>query len=95
MDDRALAKFFFGPKTATVNKIRKTAHTTIKRSPIEIQYSEPKPNCCANSSSENGKLKSMLCPICELKKMYAPIGNEKIISPKTTETSAEYGIDMP
>jgi hypothetical protein len=75
--------------------MRKAAHTMTNKSPIETQYSESRPNCCAMPVSENGKLKSMLCPICELKKRYAPIGNEKIISPKTTETSAEYGIDMP
>ena len=32
------------------------------------------------------------CVIFELKTIYAPIGNDRIIKPKTTETNAENGI---
>jgi hypothetical protein len=37
----------------------------------------------------------MVFPSCELKNRYAPIGNEKTIRPKITETRAEYGIAIP
>jgi hypothetical protein len=69
--------------------MRKNAQTMTNRSPIPAKESQSSPKRFATSNSDSGKLKSRLLPICELKKTYVPIGNERSNNPKITEISAE------